>query len=61
MRKVERLIEADRHLLAALAHILGPSSAAAKALAELERRKAAGESVTILHTGRTLVVGPPDA
>lgn len=41
------------------AHILGPSSAAHKALAELDRRRLAGEDVAIFYLGTTWFVGPP--
>ena len=40
------------------AHILGPSSAAAMALADLKRRRVAGESACLFWTGYSFVVGP---
>ena len=41
------------------AHIIGPFSAAALALQELDRRRKAGEEVRIYQTGRSWVVVPP--
>ena len=41
------------------AHILGPASAAAKAIAEAERRRANGEENTVVFmVGNTIIVGP---
>ena len=40
------------------AHILGAASGAAKAIAELERRRSAGEAVDIFQHARTWIVGP---
>lgn len=44
-----------------IAHILGGCSAMGQALAEVERRRAAGETVRIYQTGQTILVGPPVA
>lgn len=41
-----------------VAAMLGPSSAAAKALAELEQRRASGEDAIILKDDRLWIVGP---
>jgi len=41
-----------------VARIIGPSSAAAQALAEYDRRTAAGEDVTIFERPRSIIVGP---
>lgn len=53
----------DRELAARTAAILGPSSAAHKAMAELKRRETAGETVGIwlVHerTHDRWIVGPP--
>lgn len=40
------------------AHIVGVTSAARPALAELERRRAAGEDAVIWKEGRKWIVGP---
>lgn len=42
-----------------LAHIMGDQSATARALAELKRRRAAGENVVLLIAGAAILVGPP--
>lgn len=42
-----------------VAHIVGPESAAAKAVAEYDRRVAAGEDVDIIQMKGSLLVGPP--
>lgn len=42
-----------------LAKIMGKSSAAAKALDEMKRRRAAGEDVALLICGSIILVGPP--
>ena len=41
------------------ARIIGSASGAAKALADLERRRAAGEDVAIFREGSMWFVGPP--
>lgn len=41
-----------------VAEILGPQSAAALALSELERRKAAGEDVALFTTGNSVLIVP---
>jgi hypothetical protein len=43
-----------------IAHIMGPSSAAAHALRELERRRAFGEKAALFLIGKSFVVGPMD-
>lgn len=40
------------------AHILGSASAAAKALADFEARKEAGEQVAFYQEGQAILVGP---
>ena len=49
----------DEELARKSAHILGESSAAARALVELERRRAAGETVEIFNHQQSWIVGPP--
>lgn len=51
-----QLVEPEE-LVRRVAAILGPSSAAAKALAELERRRASGEDAIILKDDRLWIVG----
>ena len=41
-----------------IAHIIGGHSAASQALAEAERRRAAGENVGLFRAGDHFVVGP---
>ena len=48
----------DESLARRSAHILGGSSAAHKALAEMDQRRAGGEDVGIWLLDRTWVVGP---
>lgn len=65
----DRLIEVADETARQVARILGPQSAAAMALADVERRRAGGEDACIYerHTrnGNSYVVGPrivdPDA
>ncbi len=56
-RKVvmERFDETRAH---AVANIMGPSSAAAKALEQMERRRADGEDVYLWLCGSSILVGP---
>lgn len=49
----------DEELARKSAHILGASSAAARALEELDRRRAAGETVEIFNYRKSWIVGPP--
>lgn len=49
----------DEELARKSAHILGSSSAAARALEELDRRRAAGEAVEIFNYRKSWIVGPP--
>ncbi len=42
----------------ALAKVVGPSSAVAGALAEMERRRSEGEKVCLFVSGSFIVVGP---
>lgn len=44
-----------------VAHIIGPMSAAALALAEAEDRRAKGEDAVILRRGERFLVGPRPA
>ena len=44
-----------------LAHIMGPSSAAAMALVELKKRREAGEDAVLLIAGSMILVGPRPA
>jgi len=48
----------DEQLARITANVIGPSSAAAKALETLERRRAAGEDVVIFERKSTWWVGP---
>ena len=48
----------DEQVCSMVAHILGPASAAAKALTELARRRELGEDVAVRHTHRSWVVMP---
>lgn len=48
----------DEQLARITANVIGPSSAAAKALESLERRRAAGEDVVIFERKSTWFVGP---
>lgn len=41
------------------AHILGPQSAAALALADAERRRREGQQVAFYRRGNAILVGPP--
>ncbi len=41
-----------------VAEIMGPSSAAAKAIRDFELRQQAGEDVAFYHEPRTWIVGP---
>lgn len=50
----------DREQLARrVAQVVGPESAAAAAIAELERRRSAGEVVEIFRINGSWIVGPP--
>lgn len=53
-----KVVEVDEALLRRVARIVGPSSAAAAALAELERRRARGERPKCYRQGTTFFVGP---
>jgi len=49
----------DERAAERVAVILGPSSAAAKALVELKERRAEGEVVELFRSGEMFLVGPP--
>ena len=53
-----RLTELSEEVVRKLAYIVGPSSAAALAIADFERRKAAGEQVAFYQEGNAILVGP---
>lgn len=57
------LVECSDDFLISIAHILGSSSAASKAIAERDRRRAAGEDAVVLWDDRSriLFVGPRPA
>ena len=50
----------SEELARSVSAILGPASATSRALAELERRRAAGECVEILEFRGSWIVGPAD-
>lgn len=51
----------DETLARMTAKVIGPNSGAAKALALLERRRAAGEDVAIFEYDKAWYVGPKSA
>ena len=57
------MLQANEPLARKVAYIIGPSSAAAEALAELERRREAGEDAEIFYVvgGSGWIVGPRPA
>jgi len=48
----------SREIVERVAHIIGQNSAAANALADLDRRLAAGKNAAIYLYNQTFVVGP---
>ena len=50
---------ADEDAVRRIAEVIGPCSAADRALAELDMRRRAGENVTIYQTPSSWLVGPP--
>jgi hypothetical protein len=58
-RNPTELDETEEVLARRVAKILGSGSAAAAAIAELDRRRAAGEDVALFQLPRRWVVGPP--
>ena len=50
--------QVDESIVQMTARIMGPSSAAAKAIDDFETRTAAGENVAFHHAPRTWIVGP---
>lgn len=50
---------ADEDAVRRVAKIIGPCSAADRAIAELEMRRRSGESVMVYQTLSSWVVGPP--
>lgn len=48
----------SRSIVERIAYVVGESSAAAKALIELDRRLALGENVCVYQAGRSFFVGP---
>lgn len=59
MSEADSLCLYDEERARKVAYIIGPQSATARALAELERRRKAGEDVCLYRVGCTLIVGPP--
>lgn len=53
-----KLDPVSREVLERIVRVIGPQSAAAQALAELDRRIAAGEHVAAYQAGRSFFVGP---
>ncbi len=59
MSKATLLEPYDEESARKVAHIIGPSSTAAKALKELKRRREEGEKVSLyLSSDQAIVVGP---
>ena len=58
MSKDIPIVEAHEETIRRTAKILGPSSAAAKAVADLEARRASSEDAVIYQRGAFLLVGP---
>jgi hypothetical protein len=56
--RVQEQLAAEEDAARRVAHIVGPNSAAAQAIEELERRRAAGEKAYVLRVKRSWVVGP---
>lgn len=56
--KLDALDPVSREVLERVARIIGPSSAAAQTLAELDRRLKAGENVCAYQAGNSFYVGP---
>jgi len=56
--EAEDFYKAQEDAARRIAHIVGATSAAGAALRDLARRRNAGESVVIFHTGRRWLVGP---
>ena len=52
------VVEADEDVVRRTATIMGPSSASARAIEDLEARRAAGEEPVIYQRGSVLLVGP---
>ncbi|WP_298847421.1 hypothetical protein [uncultured Salinicola sp.] len=52
------VVEADEEVVRRTATIMGPSSASARAIKDLEARRAAGEEPVIYQRGSILLVGP---
>jgi hypothetical protein len=59
MKANEILYPFDEVLAEKIADVVGESSAAALALAELKRRRERGEDAALFVASSTLVVGPP--
>jgi hypothetical protein len=57
-RRAPRLILADEDAVRRVAAIIGPCSAADRALAERDMRRRGGERVSIFQAGSFWVVGP---
>lgn len=58
MQKPAMVQEVARKDVERIAHIMGEQSAAAQALAELDRRTAAGENVKLYRGHGSMFVGP---
>lgn len=58
MTKSIAVRQVDENIVRKSAEILGSQSASAKAIEDLEARRAAGEDAVIYEHGQTLLVGP---
>lgn len=61
MSRLPELDPVSREVLERIVQIVGPQSAAAQALAELDRRIQAGEHVAAYQAGQSFFVGPAPA
>jgi hypothetical protein len=61
MPKPKEIQPVSRDVMERVARILGPSSAAAQALADLDHRLASGQNVAIYEIGSSYFVGPAPA
>lgn len=58
MPKTKEIEPMSRDVIERIARIVGPSSAAAQALAELDRRLALKQNVAIYKIGSSFFIGP---
>lgn len=62
MKKLPKHLEPiSREVVERIAHIIGGNLAAAAALADLDRRLAAGENAAIFLANQSFIVGPAPA